>query len=45
MVDYGQKRRLCSTFPKLLLIADRLRTGTTPDGIRIANLVDWLLAE
>lgn len=37
-------RALDDSFPKLLLIADRLRTGTTPDGIRIANLVDWLLA-
>lgn len=38
-------RALEDSFPKLLLVADRLRTGTTPDGIRIVNLVDWLLAE
>uniref|UniRef100_A0A7C9JE13 ATP-binding protein n=1 Tax=Muribaculaceae bacterium Z82 TaxID=2304548 RepID=A0A7C9JE13_9BACT len=37
-------RALEDSFPKLLLIADRLRTGTTSDGIRIANLIDWLLA-
>lgn len=30
-------------FPKLVLTTDRLRLGTTEQGVRIENLVDWLL--
>lgn len=30
-------------FPKLVLTTDRLRLGTTEQGVRIENPVDWLL--
>lgn len=31
------------SFPKLLLVGDRWRLGVTKSGVRIANVVDWLL--
>lgn len=33
------------SFPKVVLVADRWRTGATSSGIRIVNLADWLLKE
>lgn len=36
-------RMIPDSFPKAVLTLDRFRTGTTEDGIRIVNLVDWLL--
>ena len=38
-------RTLSDSFPKMLLTLDRLGTGTTDDGIRIANVIDWLLGQ
>lgn len=32
-------------FPKIVLTADRYRLGTTEQGVRIENLVDWLLED
>lgn len=32
-------------FPKMVLVGDRWRLGTTPTGIRVQNLMDWLLGE
>lgn len=32
-------------FPRIVLTSDRLRVGTTEEGIRILNIVDWLLDE
>lgn len=32
-------------FPKIVLIADRYRLGTTEQGVRIENLIDWLLED
>lgn len=32
-------------FPKMVLVADRWRLGTTPCGVRVQNLMDWLLGE
>ena len=34
-----------NSFPKVVLVADRWRTGVTSSGIRIVNLADWLLKE
>ncbi len=31
------------SFPKVVLVADRWKTGTTSSGIRIVNVMDWLL--
>ncbi len=31
------------SFPKVVLVADRWKTGTTSSGIRIVNVADWLL--
>ena len=36
-------RAIQDSFPKMVLTLDRFRTGTTEDGILIANLIDWLL--
>ena len=36
-------RLIPDSFPKMVLALDRFRTGTTEDGIRVANLMDWLL--
>lgn len=33
------------SYPKVILTADVLQTGTTEDGIKIVNLTDWLLEE
>ena len=33
------------SFPKIVLVADRWKLGTTPSGVRIQNLMDWLLGE
>lgn len=37
--------RVRDSFPKLVLELGRYRLGTTETGVRIANLIDWLLAE
>lgn len=31
------------SFPKMILTTDRIGLGTTPEGIRIINIIDWLL--
>ncbi len=31
------------SFPKVVLVADRWKTGATSSGIRIVNVADWLL--
>lgn len=36
---------LADSFPKTVLTLDRYRTGITETGVRIVNLVDWLLEE
>ena len=36
-------RALSSSFPKLVLTLDRFGLGVTDDGIRVANVLDWLL--
>ena len=33
------------SFPKIVLVADRWKLGTTPSGVCIQNLMDWLLGE
>ena len=33
------------SFPKVVLVADRWKTGVTSSGIRVVNLADWLLKE
>lgn len=33
------------SFPKIVLTGDRIGLGTTAEGIKIENLIDWLLAE
>ena len=33
------------SFPKIVMVADRWKLGTTPSGVRIQNLMDWLLGE
>ena len=38
-------RALSDSFPKMLLTLDRFGTGTTDDGIRIVNVIDWLLGQ
>jgi predicted AAA+ superfamily ATPase len=38
-------RGVGDSFPKMLLTLDRFDLGTTSDGIRIVNLVDWLREE
>ena len=38
-------RGVGDSFPKMLLTLDRFDLGTTQDGIRIVNLVDWLREE
>ena len=30
------------SFPKLLLVADRWRLGTTESGVQAVNVADWL---
>ncbi|WP_232050921.1 ATP-binding protein [Arabiibacter massiliensis] len=35
-------RSLEDAFPRIVLTSDRLRVGTTEEGIRIVNVVDWL---
>ncbi len=32
------------SFPKIVLVADRWKTGTTSTGVRIENIVDWALS-
>lgn len=36
-------RAVHDAYPKYLVTSDRLHVGTTEDGIRIVNVVDWLL--
>lgn len=36
---------LADAFPKLVLVADRWRLGTTGRGVRVVNVSDWLLEE
>lgn len=31
------------SFPKMILTTDRIGLGTTPEGIHIVNIIDWLL--
>lgn len=38
-------RAVDDAFPKLVVTTDQLRVGTTDDGVRIVNIVDWLLDE
>nr|DAM28108.1 MAG TPA: putative ATPase (AAA+ superfamily) [Caudoviricetes sp.] len=38
-------RLIRDNFEKIVLTADVLFTGTTDDGIKIVNVVDWLLAD
>lgn len=38
-------RAIHDSFPKIVLTLDRYRTGTTEDGIRIVNIIDWLNRE
>lgn len=38
-------RAVYDAFPKLVVTTDQLRLGTTGDGVRIVNIVDWLLDE
>ena len=33
------------SFPKVVLVPDRWKTGVTSSGIRVVNLADWLLKE
>ena len=33
------------SFPKVVLVADRWKTGVTSSGIRIVNVADWLLGK
>lgn len=35
-------RALEDAFPRIVLTSDRLRVGTTEEGVRILNIVDWL---
>lgn len=37
--------KLADGFPKTILTLDRARLGTTENGIRVVNLIDWLLEE
>ena len=34
---------LSDSFPKAVLTLDHYRTGITETGVRIVNLIDWLL--
>ena len=34
-----------NSFTKMVLVADAWRLGVTPSGIRVQNLMDWLLGE
>ena len=36
-------RTISDAFPKIVLTLDRYRVGTTEDGIRVINIIDWLL--
>lgn len=36
-------RAISDAFPKMVLTLDRFGIGTTDDGIRIMNVIDWLL--
>lgn len=36
-------RDITDAHPKMILTLDRIGLGTTPDGIRVENLIDWLL--
>lgn len=36
-------RKVRDSFPKIILTTDRLHIGTTPDGIKVEYLPDWLL--
>ncbi len=36
---------VADSFPKIVLVADRFRLGTTEQGVKIANIVDWLRAD
>ena len=36
-------RDIGDSYPKVMLTTDILQTGTTEDGIKIVNLIDWLL--
>lgn len=35
-------RALHDAFPKMVLTLDRFSTGVTEEGIRVANIIDWL---
>lgn len=50
MVDANVRKRelapfakIADSWPKVVLTADRLGCGTTETGVRVANVVDWLL--
>lgn len=36
-------KTIADAHPKMILTLDRIGLGTTPDGIRVVNLIDWLL--
>ena len=36
-------RDIGDSYPKVILTTDILQIGTTEDGIKIVNLIDWLL--
>ncbi len=38
-------RMLSDSHPKVVLTTDRVGLGTTPDGIQVKNIVDWLLED
>ena len=38
-------RVIGDSYPKVILTADVLQTGTLDDGIKIINVIDWLLEE
>ena len=38
-------RDIGDSYPKVILTTDILQTGTTEDGIKIVNLIDWLLED
>lgn len=43
--EFGPLRALANSFPKLVLTLDHVGAGITDDGIRIANVTDWLLED
>ena len=38
-------RDIGDSYPKVILTTDILQIGTTEDGIKIVNLIDWLLED